>query len=239
MAKKGMLTAAAVLKIKPAADRREFRCRRGRPVPGHPAVRSKGLGDAIRRPNGVRAKLVLGPLDATGKEMAGDPQIGQPLTPAAARALAGQINRRRAMGIAIYSCAAIKEAPSRHRQLRGRRQALRGPPRPTENPTLVMLGLEYPLDGDGEPTTIKGSLFDRWSDRPIAEIDGDDIHAIVDEFQYSGIPGLGRKNKAASDARGRSMADALGTMFGWLKKNRRIETNPSIDVHRPGPPPAP
>ena len=36
--------------------------------------------------------------------------------------------------------------------------------------------------GDGEPTTIKGGLCDRWSDRPIDEIDRDDIYAIVDEF---------------------------------------------------------
>jgi integrase len=243
MAKKGMLTAAAVLKIKPAADRREI------PDAGAAGLYlviqpsgAKAWAMRFRRPNGVRAKLVLGPLDATGKEMAGDPQIGQPLTPAAARALAGQINRQRAMGIDVMAARrskkhqadtdsfadAVRLFVDRHARPKTRRW----------RETARMLGLEYPLDGDGEPTTIKGSLFDRWSDRPIAEIDGDDIHAIVDESQYSGIPGLGRKNKAASDARGRSMADALGTMFGWLKKNRRIETNPSIDVHRPGPPPA-
>ena len=229
MAKKGMLTAAAVLKIKPAADRREI------PDAGAAGLYlviqpsgAKSWAMRFRRPNGDRAKLVLGPLDATGKEMAGDPQIGQPLTPAAARALAGQINRQRAMGIDVIAA---------RRSEKHRRQTSKAPtPTPSRPPsrlfvdrharpktrrwreTARMLGLEYPLDGDGEPTTIKGSLCDRWSDRPIAEIDGDDIYAIVDESKYSGIPGLGRKNKAASDARGRSMADALGTMFGWLQE---------------------
>ena len=57
--------------------------------------------------------------------------------------------------------------------------------------------------GDGEPTTIKGGLCDRWSDRPIDEIGRDDIYAIVDESRYAGIPGLGRKNMAAIAGRNR------------------------------------
>ena len=196
----------------------------------------------FRRPNGVRAKLFLGPLDVAGKEMADDPQIGQPLTPAAARALAGQINRRRAMGIDVIAgrrsekhqadtdsfADSVRFFVDRHARPKTRRW----------RETARMLGLEYPLDGDGEPTTIKESLCGRWSDRPIAEIDGDDIYAIVDESRHAGIPGLGRKNMGASDARGRSMADALGTMFGWLLEHRRIKVDPSIGIHRPGPPKA-
>ena len=100
-----------------------------------------------------------------------------------------------------------------------------------------MLGYDFPLDGDGEPTIIKASLCDRWRDRLISEIDGDDLYAVVEEAQYQGIPGLGRKGKGASDARGRKMADVFGTLFSWLKKHRRIKTDPSIGVHRPGPPP--
>ena len=249
MAKKGILTTAAVLKIKPATDRREI------PDAGAAGLYlviqpsgAKGWAMRFRRPNGDRAKLVLGPLDATGKEMAGDPQIGQPLTPAAARVLAGQINRQRAMGVDIVAtrrsekhrrqtskaadadtyASAVRLFVDRHARPKTRRW----------RETARMLGLEYPLDGDGEPTTIKRSLCDRWSDRPVTKIDGDDIYAIVDESSHTGIPGLGRKNMGASDARGRSMADALGTMFGWLLERRRIKTNPSIGVHRPGPPPS-
>jgi integrase len=248
MAKKGMLSSAAALKLKPAADRREI------PDAGAGGLYlviqpsgTKSWAMRFRRPNGVRAKLVLGPL--ASQEIIGDPQIGQPLTPAAARALAAQINRQRAMGVDVVAA---------RRSEKRRRQTRESPPgagtfalavrdfvdrhaRPKTRrwrETARMLGLEYPLDGNGDPTTIKNGLCDRWSDKPLTEIDGDDIYAIVDESKYAGIPGLGRKNKAASDARGRSMADALGTIFGWLHQHRRIKTDPSIGVHRPGPPPA-
>ena len=109
-----MLTTAAVLKLKPAADRREI------PDAGAAGLYlvvqpsgAKSWALRFRRPNGDRAKLVLGPLDAS-KEMVGDPQIGQPLTPAAARTLAGQINRRRAMGIDVI---AVRRS-ERHRRRR-------------------------------------------------------------------------------------------------------------------------
>ena len=242
-----MLTTAAVLKLKPAADRREI------PDAGAAGLYlvvqpsgAKSWALRFRRPNGDRAKLVLGPLDATGKEIVDDPQIGQPLTPAAARTLAGQINRRRAMGIDVIAvrrserhrhqtnkaadadtfAGAVRAFVDRHARPKTRRW----------RETARMLGLEYPPDG--EPATIKGSLCDRWSDRPAAEIDGDDVYAVVDESKHAGIPGLGRKNMGVSDARGRGLSVALGAMFGWLLEHRRIKTNPVIGVHRPGPPPS-
>lgn len=247
MAKKGMLTSAAALKLKPAEQRREI------PDAGAQALYlviqpsgSKSWAMRFRRPNCVRAKLVLGPLDLTGKEIAGEPQIGQPLTPTAARALAGHINRQRAMGIDVV---AVRQSEKRRRQTSkgadagtyaaAARDFVDRHARPKTRrwrETARMLGLEYPLDGDGEPTTIKNGLCDRWSEKPITEIDGDDIFVVVDEAVHHGIPGLGRKNKGASDARGRSMADALGTLFGWLHEHRRIKADPSIGVHRPGPP---
>src|ERR1017187_10394522 len=99
MAQKVMLTSTAVLKLKPTGERREIpdAGARGLYLVIQPSG-SKSWAMRFRRPSGDRAKLVLGPLDLAGKEVAGDPQIGQPLTPAAARALAAQINRQRAMG---------------------------------------------------------------------------------------------------------------------------------------------
>ena len=200
----------------------------------------------FRRPSGERSKLVLGPLDPTGKEVAGEPQIGQPLTPAGARALAARINRQRAMGIDVVAVgkrisgamnssstglgtfpSAARDFIERHARAKTRRW----------RETARMLGFDFPLDA-GEPTIIKGSLSDRWSAKPIAEIDGDDIYAAVDEARYHGIPGLGRKNKAASDARGRKMADVFGTLFGWLQEHRRIKANPCVGTHRPPAPAA-
>jgi hypothetical protein len=45
----------------------------------------------------------------------------------------------------------------------------------------------------------------RWRDRPIAEIDGDDIHSIVDETREKGVPGLLR---ALQDVSSRVRASA-------------------------------
>jgi integrase len=95
-----------------------------------------------------------------------------------------------------------------------------------------MLGLDFPIGG-GEAIIVKGGLRDRWRDKPFAEIDGDDIYLVVDEARHHGIPGLGKKNSGASDARGRKMAVVLGTLFGWLHEHRRIKTNPCIGAHRP------
>src|SRR5258708_2122566 len=57
----------------------------------------------FRRPNGQKAKLTLGPLDPSERELKGDPVRGQPLTLAAARALAAAINRERALGVDVIA----------------------------------------------------------------------------------------------------------------------------------------
>jgi integrase len=160
--------------------------------------------------------------------------------------LAAQINRQRAMDIDVVAVRKSDKSRIRARAMeRGAntfalsardfvdRHASQKTRRWRE--TARMLGLDYPLTG-GEPNIVKNGLADRWSDKAIAEINGDDIYAIVDEARYSGVPGLGRTNKGASDPRGRKMADVLGTMFGWLLTHRRIPTNPCIGTHRPAAP---
>jgi integrase len=98
-----------------------------------------------------------------------------------------------------------------------------------------ILGLDF---SDGEPTVIKGGLSYRYRDKPVAEFDGDDIHVLIAEARRHGIPGLGRKSKAPSDARGRHMASALSAFFKWLHAERRIKVNPTIGMSKPssGPP---
>ena len=98
--------------------------------------------------------------------------------------------------------------------------------------TARLLGLAYPLTG-GEPTPIKGGLCERWSDKPIAEIDGHDIHSLVDETRRSGAPGLERRSDGPTEARARVMLSCLSKMFGWLVQHRRVSQNPCKDVHRP------
>jgi integrase len=98
--------------------------------------------------------------------------------------------------------------------------------------TARLLGLAYPLTG-GEPTPIKGGLCERWSDKPIAEIDGHDIHSLVDETRRSGAPGLERRSDGPTEARARVMLSCLSKMFSWLVQHRRVSQNPCKDVHRP------
>src|SRR5262245_22347581 len=93
------LTAAAVRRLKATAVRREV-----------PDGRIGGLYCVIqpsghkswalrfRRPDGTKAKLTLGVADLSGRELQGAPVLGQPLTLAAARALAADIHRQRALG---------------------------------------------------------------------------------------------------------------------------------------------
>jgi hypothetical protein len=84
-----VLTDAAVRRYKPAAARRRIRDAGARSLflvvepSGH-----KSWEMRFRRPGGKPAKMRLGPFDLSGREVEGTPAMGQPLTLAAARALA-------------------------------------------------------------------------------------------------------------------------------------------------------
>jgi hypothetical protein len=245
------LTAAAVNNFRPGEQRREI------PDPGCTGLYlivqptgAKVWAMRLNRPNGKRAKVTLGPYTAT--ELAGVPVIGQPLSLSAAHALAAEVKRQSAQALDVVALQQTEKrrrrAASQEREINTYAQAARDfidrhkvaktglkPRRWREN--ARMLGLNYPKAG-GEPITIKRGLCERWAEKPIAEIDGDTIYNVVEEARRSGVPGLVRKNKAASDARGRKMADVLGTLFGWLKEHRRIATDPCLGMHRPGPPAA-
>ena len=90
--------------------------------------------------------------------------------------------------------------------------------------------MKYPPGCDpatAEPEVIKGGLADIWADKPVAEIDGHDVHAVVSEA-----------SKHGSEGRGRKLHAALSILFSWLARERRITANPCAGVYRPGPPPA-
>jgi integrase len=202
----------------------------------------------FRRPNGAPAKLTLGPFDATGMELKGEPVVGAPLTVAAARQLAAAVLRERAKGSDVFADhkAAKQRQRFEHEQAAANafgplvRQFIQehGQPRVRRWRAVArVLGLVYPLDG-GEPTETKGGLAQRWATRPVTEIDGDDIHAVIDEAQRHGIPGTKRRTKGLSDARGRHLARALSKFFSWVHKRRLIKLNPCSGVGAPPPPPA-
>lgn len=193
----------------------------------------------FRRPNGKPAKLTLGKVDLTNKESANDPIIGAPLTLASARRLAAELHHQRARGRDVI---AGKHRERLEREARGEKTfaqaafdfveqyAKRKQRRWKE--TARLLGLRPADDGVGFALIPKG-LADRWRDRPIAEIDGNDIHAIVDEAREKGVPGLERRAAAATEPRARAVFAALNGLFGWLVEKRRLSANPCIGVARP------
>ena len=102
--------------------------------------------------------------------------------------------------------------------------------------TARLLGLRY--HGDEEPEEAKGGLVQRWADRPVAGIDAHDVWSVIDEARRITIPGITARNRDISDSRGRALFAALSSMFSWLKRQRRIESNPCAGVHRPAGPKA-
>ena len=227
-----MLTEAAVQKLKAHKQRREVHDGKGLYLVVQTSG-AKSWATRFRKPDGARAKLTLGPLDESGKEMSGDLVVGQPLTLVSARALAGEINRQRAMGKDViaerksaratlvakdarrvkFQLAAQDYVEAWCRDKKGRR---------TWWKIAAALGLDYRRGKQEVPQVIKNSLVDRWKDRAVAEIAEPDVEAAVDEAAVAGIPGRGRRTRARSNAREREMINALSGFFKWAKTKRKL-----------------
>ena len=235
------LTAPAVQRLRPGKERREIRdggCSGLYLIVQPSGAKSWAL--RFRRPGGATAKLTLGGVDLSGKEAAAEPVLGAPLTLAGARRLATAIHRERLMGRDVI---AAKHREKLEREARGARTfaaaaldfieqyARRKTRRWLEQARL--LGLQPAEDG---LELIPRGLADRWRDRSIDSIDGDDIHGIVDEARESGVPGLERRADGPTEARARAMFATLSKMFGWLIAKRRLSQNPCTGVARPDTP---
>jgi integrase len=237
------LTAAAVAKLRPAKDRLEI------PDAGCPGLYlviqpsgAKGWALRYRRPDGRPAKLVLGSVFAKAadtKEPDTVPAIGGHLTLAAAHRLVtalrheiaqgrdpgaahikGKHNRRIAAAEASANtfAAAARDFIEGHARKKVRRW----------HELARFLGLK--------PDTLElipKGLADRWAERPVVEIDGHDIHGVVDEARRLGVPGLERRTDGPSEARARKLFTVLSKLFGWLIQHRRVTANPCVGVHRP------
>jgi Arm DNA-binding domain len=234
------LTAASVARLKAGAQRREVldgACQGLYLVIQASGVKSWAM--RFRRPDGRQGKLTLGRADFTSKESSADPVLGAPLTLAAARRLAVQIQHERAMGRDVIAAALRAKADRRglaantfpvaaadfveqyaKRETRGWRETAR------------LLGL------DEELKLTPGGLAARWSGRAITDIDGDDVHAIIEETRDRGVPGAGRRAKGPTNSRAIAMFAALSKMFSWALANRKfkLKHNPCVGVGRPTPP---
>jgi integrase len=251
------LTAAAAAKLRPGPKRRRIPDGGARSLfliiepSGHKSWQMR-----FRTPSGRIGKLTLGTFDPLGGELAGEPQIGQPLTVAAAHALAAWVHRERALGLDVIADhkarkhrqraeaqqraatsfgACVREFVVEHRVKKWRTRPRRW------RETARVLGLDYPPGCDPamtEPQEIKNGLADIWGNRAVAEIDDYLIHETVREAGKRGVPGLRCRNRGSSDARERAMYAALSVLFAWLKRERKVTSNPCAGVERPGPPPA-
>ncbi len=233
------LTAAAIERLRPDKERREIPdggCAGLYLIIQPSGVKSFAL--RFRRPSGKPAKLTLGKVDQTNKEAEGAPKIGDPLTLASARQLANELHRLRNMGKDVI---AARHHERLERAARGAKtfaqaavdfveqHAMRKTRRWQERARL--LGLRPAADGGLE--LIPKGLADRWRDRPIADLDGDDVHAIVDEVREKGVPGLERRAAGPSEAQALAMFATLSKLFGWLVERRRLNQSPVLGVARP------
>jgi integrase len=240
------LTAAAIAKLRPAKDRREI------PDSGCPGLYlliqpsgAKGWALRYRRPDGRPAKLVLGSVYTNAdKEPDTLPAIGGHLTLAAAHRLVTALRHEIAQGrdpaaahmkakqdrrIAAAESTANTFAAAARDFIEGHaRKKVR---RWTE------LARVFGLEPDTLEMIPRG-LADRWAERPVTEIDGHDIHTVVDEARRLGIPGLKRRTDGPSEPRARKLYGVLSKLFSWLLQHRRVAANPCTSVHRPETPKA-
>jgi integrase len=190
------------------------------------------------RTSGGIAKMTLGPVDRSGSELVGEVALGMPLSLAAARLLAAEQHRLRAMG---KNPAADAKAARERRQAAavqegensfGRavrdyiEQYARKKVRDWED-RARMLGLRSTME------VIPGGLVQRWGDKPVSAIDGHDVHQLIAEARDKGVPGLERRSDGPSESMARSMLAVLSGMFSWCVAHRRITNNPCREVHRP------
>jgi integrase len=192
----------------------------------------------LRRPDGRSAKVTLGPVDITNREVIdGSPVVGQLLTLAAARQLAAALHRERAMGRDVAA-----EAVTTKRRARGERAAAAAG---TFGRAVVdyvastrknlrrwqrsarMLGVDEDL------RLIPGGLAERWGTRSTSEVTSHDVYFLVDEVRHRGVPGLERRSAGSTDGQARVMHAMLSAAFSWFVQNRRCERNPCTGVQPP------
>jgi integrase len=235
------LTDAAIRKYTPGSKRRRIRDLGAQSL--FLIVEPSGVKAfemRFRRPSGRIGKMRIGRYSAD-REIADAPIIGQPLTLAAARELATKIHRERKLGadvVANHKAQKVREATAPLHQAGSFASTVhdymvRHAIAKTRNwhETGRMLGADY--DSDGSFEERKNGLLARWGDRPFAEIDRADIKAVITEARDSGVPGIGRRNKRASEARARALHTALSSLFSWAEEKDLIDASPLNGLKRP------
>jgi integrase len=261
-----LLTAAAVEKYRGKPKRREIG---DKGAPGLYLIiqpsGAKSWAMRFRRPDGRPAKLHLGAVDLSGKEIDGDPVIGMPLSLAAARQLAATVHRDRQRDIDVVDARKTEKKRKKNQALADAannfadlaRAYVDGHAKPNTRrweETARNLGLRFDAEEAARKVkdeteterlrrvwpTITNGLADHWSGRSAKSIDASAIQVIVDDARKAGIPGVKVRRKGKSAARGRALHSALSGMFGWLAsakdKRPHIPVNPLAGIEGPSAP---
>jgi integrase len=167
------------------------------------------------------------------------------MTLASARSMAAEINRKRASGEDVV---AAKHREEIQREILDSKTFDKAAIDFVEQHVIPntrrwqsqarLLGLRPKADGSEGLEFIPKGLASRWSTKAVAEIDGDDIFAFIDEVREKGVSGIERRNKKPSEPRARTMFATLSKMFAWLLERRRVKHNPCVGVHKPKAPKA-
>src|SRR5262245_1034275 len=178
------LTPLSVKNLKAGAKRREVP---DGATPGlHLVIQPSGVRSwalRLRRPDGRSAKITLGRVDTTNREVEGAPVVGGLLTLPAARHLAAEIHRERAMGRDVAA-----DAVEAKRRRRVEREELAASTfaraardyaeyaqknRRRWREAVRMLGFDEQLE------VVPKGLVDRWRNKPVASVDAGDIYSVV------------------------------------------------------------
>ena len=201
-----MLTATTIKQAKAGKKRVEKPDGRGLYLVIQPGTQAKSWALRYRKASdGRHTKLVLGSVDLTGAELKGEPALGGHLTLAAARKLASEVLRQRALGndvkrtkpegkeVSTFADAALYYI--QHGRQKGKRAR-------NASATAQVLGWRL-IDGQAE--VIEGGLAHRWRERDITTIDDDALADVIEESRLHAIPGRPVRNAEPSDARAREM----------------------------------
>jgi Arm DNA-binding domain len=222
------LTAAAVEKLRPHAERREVRDgTSGLILVIQPSgTKSWALRYRRPRPDGRMANITLGPLldersadDATRRAQA-SPALGQPLTLAAERVLAARVRQQRAPGrdpgdeYKKEKARRLAEATVRAASTFGAavRAYVEDHAKPNTRRWRETAGILGMRPGEQGLEEIKGGLAQRWRDKPLAEIPAQDVRALLAETRRA-IPGRKARPGRGAASRRRSLHAALSAFF--------------------------
>jgi integrase len=183
--------------------------------------------------------MTLGRFDPLG-EMEGEPTLGGPLTLMAARRLATEILRQRALGKDVIGDAMSakrrrrSEVSDRERQnfaVVAKRyvEEYAKPRTKSWSTTARVLGFK--------PKTLDlltGGLAHRWASKPVGEVTSNDIHDLIDDVYARGVPGL-RTRTVMSDPTARMALLRYNSFFSWCVERRLVDRNPCDGVARPPP----